>query len=82
MILLTNARILSFSPNGLQLQWDLPLTSVAGVQGESTGIQFTSKGSRDNDRFVPIQDKASKDWFFEKVKAVVLAFNAKRRLER
>ncbi|KAH8120322.1 vacuolar protein sorting-associated protein vps13 [Phellopilus nigrolimitatus] len=82
VILLTNGRIISFSSRELRLQWDLSLTSVAGVQGEHTGIRFASKAGRDHDKFVIIQDNGSKDWFFEEVKAVVMAFNARRRLER
>lgn len=82
MILLTNMRVLSFSSRGLKLQWDLPLTSVAGVKGDHNGIRFKSKAGRDHDRFVIIPNSSSKDWFFEKIRTVVLAFNAKRRLER
>ncbi|EJD03959.1 vacuolar protein sorting-associated protein vps13 [Fomitiporia mediterranea MF3/22] len=82
IILLTNARILSFSSRGLHLHWEMPLTTIAGVQGESTGIRFVSKAGHEQDRFVIIQDSGSKEWFFEQVKAVVMSFNARRRLER
>ena len=60
----------------------MPLTSVAGVQGEHSGIRFSSKLGKDYDKFLTIQDVGSKEWFFNQVKAVVLAFNARRRLER
>lgn len=82
MVLLTNARILKFTSKYLRVLWDMPLTNVAGVQAEHTGIQFTSKSGREYDKSVIIQDRASKDWFFEKVKAVVVSYNARRRLER
>ncbi|KAI5124698.1 hypothetical protein M0805_004304 [Coniferiporia weirii] len=82
IVLLTNASSVSFSSKDLRVHWDLSLTSVAGVQGEHTGIRFVSKAGQDHDRFVIIQDSSSKEWFFEKVKAVVMAFNARRRLER
>lgn len=60
----------------------MTLTSIAGVQGEQTGIRFVSKSGRDYDRFVVIQDAGSREWFFEQVKGLVLSFNARRRLER
>ena len=60
----------------------MPLTSVAGVQGEHGGIRFNSKLGRDHDKLLGIQDVGSREWFFNQVKEVVLAFNAKRRLER
>lgn len=82
MVLLTNARILKFAPKNLRVMWDMPLTTVAGVQAEHTGILFTSKSGREFDKSVIIQDRTSKDWFFEKVKTVVVSYNAKRRLER
>ncbi|KAL5518944.1 VPS13 [Sanghuangporus vaninii] len=82
IVLLTNVRVIQFSSRGLRLHWEMPLTGIAGVQGEQTGIRFVSKNGRDYDRFVVIQDAGSREWFFEQVKAVVLSFNARRRLER
>lgn len=80
--LLTDSRIITFSTRDLRVQWDMPLTSVAGVQGEHEGIRFNSKLGKDYDKLLGIQDTGSREWFFNQVKDVVLAFNARKRLER
>lgn len=73
---------MQLSSRDLRLQWELPLTSVAGVQGEQTGIRFASKHGKEDDKFIIIQDPSSREWFFDQVKSIVNAYNARRRLTR
>lgn len=67
VVLLTDARLLSFWTKHLRLEWDLSFTQIQGVTVEDTGIRFGHKAGRAQDRFVVIPDKSSQSWFFEKV---------------
>lgn len=73
---------MQFSSRDLRLQWELPLTAVAGVQGEQNGIRFASKYGKEDDKVIILQDPTSREWFFNKIKNVVNAYNARRRLTR
>lgn len=80
VVLLTDARVLSFWSKHLRLEWDLSFTQIQGVTVEDTGIRFAHKAGRENDRFVGISDKSSQSWFFEKIAGVVKTFNVRRRM--
>lgn len=81
VILLTSSRVLSFWSKKLRLDWDLPLTMVQGIAVEDTGIRFTHKSGKDQDKFVFIPDKTSQAWFFGQIASVVKAFNNRRRMD-
>lgn len=81
VILLTSTRILSFWSKKLRLDWNVPLAMVQGIAVEDTGIRFTHKSGKDNDKFVFIPDKTSQAWFFSQIAAVVKAFNNRRRMD-
>jgi vacuolar protein sorting-associated protein 13A/C len=59
----------------------LPFTQVQGVIVEDTGIRFTHKAGRENDKFALIPDKGSQSWFFSQVASVVKSFNAQKRMD-
>lgn len=81
VILLTRSHVLSFWSRKLRLDWELPFSQVQGVTVEDTGIRFSHKGGRDQDRFAFIPDKASQSWFFKQVASVVKAYNARKRMD-
>lgn len=81
MVLLTASRVLSFWSKKLRLDWELSFAQVQGVTAEDTGLRFSHKLGRENDRFVFIPDKVSQSWFFGEVASVVKIFNARRRMD-
>jgi vacuolar protein sorting-associated protein 13A/C len=81
VVLVTATRVLSFWSKRLQLEWELPFTSVQGVTVEDTGIRFGHKAGKEHDKFVLIPDKSSQSWFFSQIATVVKAFNVRRRME-
>lgn len=81
VVLLTTSRVLSFWSNKLRLDWDLPFTHVAGVTIEDTGIRFTHKAGKDQDKFVFIPDKSSQSWFYDQISSVVRMLNLRRKMD-
>lgn len=81
ILLLTASRVLSFWSKKLQLEWELPFTQIQGVTVQDTGIRFTHKAGKENDKFAFIPDKASQSWFFSQVASVVKTYNARRRMD-
>ncbi|KXN90021.1 Vacuolar protein sorting-associated protein 13 [Leucoagaricus sp. SymC.cos] len=81
VVLLTQSRVLSFWSRKLRLDWELPFNQVQGVTVEDTGIRFSHKAGREQNRFAFIPDKASQSWFFNQVASVVKTYNARRRMD-
>ncbi|KAF4605212.1 hypothetical protein EYR40_003995 [Pleurotus pulmonarius] len=81
VVLLTTSRVLSFWSNKLKLDWDLPFTHVAGVTIEDTGIRFTHKAGKEQDKFVFIPDKSSQSWFYDQISSVVRKLNLRRKMD-
>ncbi|KAF5355629.1 hypothetical protein D9756_003767 [Leucocoprinus leucothites] len=81
VVLLTQSRVLSFWSRKLRLDWELPFSQVQGVTVEDTGIRFSHKAGRGQDRFAFIPDKASQSWFFNQVASVVKTYNARKRMD-
>lgn len=81
VVLLTTSRVLSFWSNKLKLDWDLPFTHVAGVTIEDTGIRFTHKAGKEQDKFVFIPDKSSQSWFYDQISSVVRMLNLRRKMD-
>ncbi|EIM83408.1 uncharacterized protein STEHIDRAFT_170692 [Stereum hirsutum FP-91666 SS1] len=81
VVMLTATRVLSFYTRRLRLNWELPFTLVQGVTIEDSGIRFSHKSGKDQDKFVKITDKNSQSWFFGQIATVVKAFNARRRMD-
>lgn len=79
--MLTATRVLSFWTRRLRMNWELPFTLVQGVTIEDSGIRFSHKAGKDQDKFVKIVDKHSQSWFFGQIATVVKAFNARRRMD-
>lgn len=79
--MLTATRVLSFWTRRLRLNWELPFTLVQGVTIEDSGIRFSHKSGKDQDKFVKIMEKGSQSWFFGQIATVVKAFNARRRMD-
>ncbi|KAJ3800717.1 vacuolar protein sorting-associated protein 13 [Lentinula aff. detonsa] len=81
VVLLTMSRVLSFWSKKLRLDWELPLTQVQGITVEDTGIRFAHKSGKEHDKFIFIPDKSTQSWVFERVAAVVKAFNVRKRMD-
>jgi len=81
VILLTQSRVLFFWSRKLRLVWELPFSQVQGVTVEDTGIRFSHKSDRGQDRFAFIPDKSSQTWFFNQVASVVKTYNARKRMD-
>ncbi|KAF9453814.1 vacuolar protein sorting-associated protein 13 [Macrolepiota fuliginosa MF-IS2] len=81
VILLTQSRVLSFWSRKLRLDWELPFGQVQGVTVEGTGVRFSHKAGKAQDKFAFIPDKTSQSWFFGQVASVVKAYNARKRMD-
>jgi vacuolar protein sorting-associated protein 13A/C len=73
--------VLSIWSKRLRLEWDLPFASVQGVTIEDTGIRFAHKAGKEQDKFLPVPDKNTQQWFFNQVAGVVKSVNVKRRMD-
>lgn len=73
-ILVTFAKIILFEINTLKVQWLIPFENVRQISLETTGVAIKTKNNRGP--FVPVPDKRSREFLYNKIRVAVDKYNS------
>ncbi|GAA5992083.1 hypothetical protein JCM10908_000736 [Rhodotorula pacifica] len=80
VVILTTVRILLVRVNKLKVGWDVPITDLATISLEASGITLVLRGNVPGP-FLAIADQSARLWLFRHLERVVQAHNARRLVE-
>ncbi|KAL7343935.1 hypothetical protein BJY59DRAFT_711306 [Rhodotorula toruloides] len=80
VVILTTTRILLVRVNKLKVGWDVPISDLATISLEASGITLVLRGSVPGP-FLAIPDQSARLWLFRHLERIVQAHNARRLVE-
>ncbi|GAA5952650.1 hypothetical protein JCM21900_006060 [Sporobolomyces salmonicolor] len=80
VVILTTTRILLVKVNKLKVGWDVPISDLATISLEASGITLVLRGNVPGP-FLAIPDQSARLWLFRHLERIVHAHNARRLAE-
>ncbi|GAA5859573.1 hypothetical protein JCM8547_006147 [Rhodosporidiobolus lusitaniae] len=80
VVILTTTRILLVKINKLKVGWDVPISDLATISLEASGITLVLRGNVPGP-FLAIPDQSARLWCFRHLERIVQAHNARRLAE-